>query len=217
MITSPIAAVLFGRPGSGKGTLASILAQDAYGAHLSMGEEMRRWSTGESPEQRALASDLALGKYGSDDLAATIAARFLHRVPVTTRFVILDGFPRNLAQFEAWREMGIRSLAILVDASEDVCRARLARRVTCPRCGVPDKWPASICTACGEILVHRTDDGETATMDRRFATYDRVVVPVISRWQETGLPLHVIDMNKDRSAEYLRAKARQIFLSGKIT
>ncbi len=91
--------VLFGRPASGKGTVGQRLAESGYLA-CSTGQAMREWAAGPSDEQRALRETMAAGGYGSDELAVRIVREFIQGLPADTTGVILDGFPRDLAQLQ---------------------------------------------------------------------------------------------------------------------
>lgn len=181
--------VLFGFPGSGKGTLAELLTDRGF-VHLSTGQAMRTWATGSRPEQRALALELAQGRYGSDELALQIVREFLEEAPAGTGGALLDGFPRTLPQLTAWRESGIPSRALLVEADPRICASRLARRATCPRDGLARLDGAGRpCAHCGTPMVVRSDDRDPAVVERRFETYARTVGAVVKAWREAKMPL----------------------------
>jgi adenylate kinase len=192
--------VLFGRPASGKGTVGQRLADSGYLA-CSTGQQMREWAAGPSAEQRALRETMAAGGYGSDELAVRIVREFIQALPPETTGVILDGFPRDLAQLEAWLAAPIdHGIAVVVDTPEDVCRDRMLGRMICPKCGWSDHSPATICVRCGEVLQRRTDDGDAAVFERRVRDYEARVEPVIEAWAREGLPLIRLDGTRDVDA-----------------
>lgn len=192
--------VLFGRPASGKGTVAQQLRAAGYQA-CSTGQAMRAWADGPSPEQQALRATMATGGYGSDELAVRIVREFIQDLPDGLTGVILDGFPRDIAQLEAWLAAPVdHGIGVLVDTPEDVCRERVLGRMVCPTCGWTDHAPTTTCADCGTILERRADDGDAATFERRIHDYDARVVPIIDAWTDAGLPLIRLDGAADASA-----------------
>ena len=185
--------VLFGCPGAGKGTLADILVSEHGFAHLSTGSAMRAWADGPSPDQLALKAAMARGDYGSDDLAARIVAETIDELAPGTPAVILDGFPRNLCQYDVWRAGGGRGLGALLDLDEDVAVARITCRGTCPIDGTPIAGADAPCPHCGTHATRRADDCEVATVRRRFAAYREMVIPILDAWRTDGLALTRFD------------------------
>lgn len=200
--------VLFGCPGAGKGTLAGFLVERHGFAHLSTGAAMRAWAEGPSPEQQALRDDMARGIYASDALAARIVTDTIDGLPGSTPAVILDGYPRNLAQLAAWRATGATGEALLLDLDESVALARITDRGTCPVDGMGFPGVGLPCRVCGTPTVQRTDDCELATVQRRFETYRATVLPILDAWRADGLPLRVFDA--DCSLDALAALADEV-------
>jgi len=186
--------VFFGRPASGKGTLAQRLSDDWGYRACSTGQTMRAWAAGPSAEQQALRTAMASGGYGSDELAVRIVREFIAALPDHVAGVILDGFPRDLAQLDAWLGTGAdHGIGVIVDTPEDVCRERVLGRMVCDACGWTDHQPVTMCARCGSKLQRRTDDADAAVFDRRIGDYDRRVVPIIDAWTQAGLPLLRVD------------------------
>ena len=192
--------VLFGRPASGKGTVGQRLAAAGYQA-CSTGQQMREWAAGPSDEQRALRATMAAGGYGSDELAVRIVREFILGLPADTTGVILDGFPRDRAQFDAWVAAPIdHGIAVVVDTPEAVCRDRILGRMICPACGWTDHTPATVCTRCGTgSSVARTTVTPRSSTAASRNTRARVA-PVIDAWAATGLPLIRLDGTRDVDA-----------------
>jgi adenylate kinase len=180
------AFMLFGRPGSGKGTLAQLLVAEHGFVQCSTGQAMRAWAAGPLPEQRAFAAALARGEYGSDELAVRIVRDFLEGLPVGTPGVLLDGFPRNPAQLAAWQAAGGPLRGVLVEASEGACRRRLARRGYCPADGWTRIGVGGPCARCGAPTTRRPEDIDQMALRRRFADFDEQVGPVLKTIVERG-------------------------------
>jgi adenylate kinase len=190
--------VLFGRPASGKGTLGQHLAAERGFRPCSTGQAMREWAAGPSPEQVALRQTMAAGGYGSDELAVRIVREFIASVPDAVAGVILDGFPRDRAQLEAWLDTADDpGIAVVVDTPEEVCRQRVLGRMVCAACGWTDHEPATTCDQCGGWLERRLDDGSEATFARRLRDYDLRVAPLVETWVEGGLPVIRLDGTRD--------------------
>jgi adenylate kinase len=180
--------VIFGRPGAGKGTIASALVERHGFIHCSTGQAMRDWAEGPLPEQQALKVELANGRYGSREMALRIVTDFLAAAPAGVP-VIIDGFPRALEQFDDWQAAGLGGIAVVIDTPEAVCRARMARRTWCPADGWTGRTAGESCPVCGGPTRTRSDDIDPAALDTRFASYERLLAPVTEAWVAAGLPV----------------------------
>ncbi|MBQ8126524.1 MAG: adenylate kinase [Kiritimatiellae bacterium] len=193
--------ILLGAPGSGKGTIASRLAAENDNLkHVSSGDLLRG-----AVAKGTAAGVEAKGYMESGNLVpdALIAQMIKDVVAETTGDVtmLLDGFPRNLAQAKILEEMGapIRS-AVLVDVPDAIIQDRIAGRRTCPSCkagyhvtGLPPKVPG-VCDRCGTALTIRKDDNPETVKDR-LVVYHRETEPLIAFYTEKGL-LRRIDGNQ---------------------
>jgi len=200
--------ILLGAPGSGKGTIASKLAEDnANLKHVSSGDLLRG-----AIAKGTAAGNEAKGYMDKGNLVpdALIATMIKDVVAETTGDVtmLLDGFPRNLAQAKILEEMGtpVRSV-VLVDVPDSIIQDRIAGRRTCPKCkagyhvtGLPPKVEG-ICDKCGEKLVIRKDDNPETVKDR-LVVYHRETEPLIEFYKGKNL-LKVIDGNQgvEKNAE----------------
>ena len=124
--------VIFGPPGSGKGTQAARIQADFHLAHLSTGEILRGEASRRSAVGRKAAKVMADGDLVPDDLIIHIVARHLRR-PDLKRGVLLDGFPRTVEQAKALDEMlakdGLKvAFVIALDVPEKVLVERLLKR-----------------------------------------------------------------------------------------
>lgn len=107
--------VVFGAPGSGKGT-QSLKLIDRYGIHhISTGEVLRQHIKNDT-ELGKIASDyIARGQLIPDKLMISILEDELDKNPAASAGVIFDGFPRTIPQAEALNEM-LERRAARVDA-----------------------------------------------------------------------------------------------------
>lgn len=92
--------ILFGPPGAGKGTQAEKLADHFNIPHLSTGNIFRENIKNETPLGKKVKSILDSGKLVPDETVVDLVADELNKDDYK-KGVILDGFPRTVAQAEA--------------------------------------------------------------------------------------------------------------------
>ena len=177
--------ILLGAPGSGKGTVAGKLAADnANLKHVSSGDLLRGAVAKGTEAGKQAKEAMEAGKLVADELIATMIKDV---VAETTGDVtmLLDGFPRNLAQAKILDEMGapVKS-AVLIDVPDEISQDRIAGRRTCPKCkagyhvkNLPPKVEG-ICDVCGEKLTIRKDDNPDTVKDR-LVVYHQQTEPLI--------------------------------------
>ena len=97
--------VVFGAPGSGKGTQSARLI-DEYGLyHISTGELLRDHIARDTELGRIADSFISKGQLIPDQLMIDILSQTLDENPETANGVIFDGFPRTIDQAKALKEM----------------------------------------------------------------------------------------------------------------
>jgi adenylate kinase len=206
--------ILLGPPGAGKGTQAKRLEQAHGLVQLATGDMLRAETASDSALGRRIKAVMDSGALVSDDIVIeTIEARIAS--PESEHGVILDGFPRNVAQAEALDAMLARHRlkldhVILMEVDEAALVDRLAGRFSCRSCGAsyheryhrPKK--EGVCDACGATeFVHRPDDRPEA-VQKRFEVYRQQTAPILPYYRAKGV-LETIDGMGD-----MDAVARQI-------
>ena len=185
--------ILLGAPGSGKGTVAGKLAsENANLKHVSSGDLLRGAIAKGTAAGNEAKSYMEKGALVPD---ALIAEMIKDVVAETTGDVtmLLDGFPRNLAQAEILANMGAPvKAAVLIDVPDDIIHDRISGRRTCPKCkagyhvrNMPPKVEG-ICDKCGEKLTIRKDDNPETVKDR-LVVYHRETEPLIAYYESKGL------------------------------
>jgi adenylate kinase len=122
--------VLLGPPGSGKGTQAKRLAEKFGYLHLSTGDMLREEVKNGTELGRQAQAIMEKGELVPDNL---IIAMIKARLGTTGDGIILDGFPRTVAQAEALDKMLTESgqaidRSLLVDVSDEEVTQRLLGR-----------------------------------------------------------------------------------------
>ena len=193
--------ILLGAPGSGKGTIAgNLAASDANLKHVSSGDLLRGAIAAGTAAGNEAKGYMDKGQLVPDTLIATMIKDVIAETQGDVT-MLLDGFPRNVAQAETLDKIGapIKSV-VLVDVPDSIIQDRIAGRRTCPKCkagyhvtGLPPKVEG-ICDKCGAELVIRKDDNPETVKDR-LVVYHRETEPLIAYYEQKGL-LRKIDGNQ---------------------
>ncbi len=185
--------ILLGAPGSGKGTIASRLAgEDPAVRHVSSGDLLRGAIAAGTPAGVEAKAYMDKGQLVPDALVVAMIGDVI-AAEKTAKTMLLDGFPRNVAQAEALERSGakVRS-AVLVDVPDEIIADRIAGRRTCPKCkagyhvkALPPKVEG-ICDKCGAALTVRKDDNPETVRDR-LVVYHRETEPLVAYYEAKGL------------------------------
>lgn len=97
--------VIFGAPGSGKGTQSEQLIEEYGLYHISTGEVLRDLIVRGTELGKIADGYISKGNLIPDELMIDILANLLDSNPETARGVIFDGFPRTINQAKALKEM----------------------------------------------------------------------------------------------------------------
>jgi adenylate kinase len=148
---------LLGPPGSGKGTQAERLKALGF-AWLSTGELLRRERAEQTELGRRAGGYMDRGELVPDGVIAEVVEHAL--AETGDRPVLLDGFPRSVAQAEALDRPLDR--AILIDIPDEVAVERI----------------------CGRDQGRADDNPETAR--ERLRVYHRETVPLVEYFERRG-------------------------------
>lgn len=167
--------IIFGPPGSGKGTQATRIEGEFHLAHLSTGAILRAEVGLGTKVGREVALSMAAGDLVPDEIIVSIVRQ---RLPESEHGpgVLLDGFPRTLEQARALDEMlaeeGHRvEIVIALDVPEDVLVERILKRAA---------------------VEGRTDDTEEAIAER-MREYHKLTAAVLDYYRKKGVRVEVVD------------------------
>lgn len=93
--------ILFGPPGSGKGTQSILIAQKYNLKHISTGDILRKEMEMNSELGIAARSFIQQGKLVPDEIIINMLMEVIKCLDTNLKGVLLDGFPRTVAQAEA--------------------------------------------------------------------------------------------------------------------
>ena len=178
-VKRPRRLVLLGAPGSGKGTQAELLVRNLGGCHLSTGDIFRTASCSEdkvaSPAVREALDAMAKGELVRDE---TVLDMVRERAACLRcgGGVLLDGFPRTVAQADALADFLIQQnlrldAVINFELPIDTIVRRLGGRRTCSDCRAvfhTESHPPreeGVCDHCGGALLQRDEASWKGLLD----------------------------------------------------
>jgi adenylate kinase len=189
--------LLFGPPGSGKGTQAVLLSDALQIPHISTGDIFRHHVKEGTELGKKVKAIMDAGELVPDDLVNLIVESRLAEPDCRNGF-ILDGYPRTVVQAEMLHclLLTIRNPRVVVDLQVDynIIVTRIAARRQCPVCGASYNLVSNppkndmVCDRDGAALVQRADDTEEV-MRKRFKAYDEQTLPVMDFFRANGYRL----------------------------
>jgi adenylate kinase len=197
--------VLFvGPPGAGKGTQAEKLSQRFALRHIASGDLFHKAYEEQTELGLKAQRYVDLGELVPDEITIPMVMRHIEE-PESARGVVLDGFPRTLAQAQALdaelsqikRQI---DLAIHIKVSREELLSRLAGRVFCQanqhvyHLKFRPPKVAHICDLDGSKLYQRPDDTGEA-MRRRLVIYFNQTVQLLDYYSQQN-KLRVVDGNQ---------------------
>lgn len=190
--------ILFGPPGSGKGT-QGVLVEKKYGfPKISTGDLLRRAVRERTPLGVQAEAMMNRGELVSDEIVLGLVREKISG-PEARRGYLLDGFPRNPAQVRGLEAMnGDRpEVVIELDVAGEALVERMAGRLTCRSCGaianLKHRKPRveGRCDGCGGELVRRPDD-RPEVIRERLRVYHEQTEKIRAHYQAKGV-FHRVD------------------------
>lgn len=186
--------ILLGPPGAGKGTQAKAVETALAIPQISTGDMLRDAIARKTPLGLEAKEAVDSGNLVTDEVVNGIVRERIESDDCRDGF-ILDGYPRNVAQAEAFDGnlgQSDRMSVIELGVDSDQLVDRLTRRWTCRECGAiyntsghpPRK--AGICDRCGGPLGQRSDDTEAVIRDR-MDVYRAETEPVVEFYRSKGV------------------------------
>ena len=182
--------LLYGAPGSGKGTQANMLRAKFGIPHIATGDMLRDEIASGTELGKKAQPILAAGQYVSDDIMIGMIRNRLGQPDARPGF-IMDGFPRTVPQAEAldglMAELDKRfDRVIYLKVPVEELLRRLSGRLVCPQCQRTYPPGTAACSFDGSELVQREDDRPEAVRPR-IEIYLEKTVPVLDHYRGGGL------------------------------
>lgn len=193
--------VLLGPPGAGKGTQAKNIVSRYNITHISTGEIFRRHIEDKTPLGVLAGEYINKGQLVPDDVTISIVKDRIMESDCNRGF-LMDGFPRTVAQADAFFEIlssagKVLDHVINIDVTEKKLIKRLTGRRICSVCGAsfhvvfnPPKVE-DCCDYCHGKLTQRSDDSMDAVTNR-VNIYRKQTEPLIEYYKDKKL-LRVIN------------------------
>jgi adenylate kinase len=208
----PLAIVLFGSPGSGKGTQSRYLVEWLGVPQISTGDMLRDHIRRGDAIGVGITDRMRAGSLVPDELVNELVRERIAQPDCDNGF-ILDGYPRTPAQAEEMIRLvagrGAEEVVIHLVVDYNVIISRMTERRVCPKCGTlynsvsrPPKIEG-ICDLDGTPLVVRDDDREEVVR-RRLAEYERQTRPLIDFFRATSNRLIEVDASHEKPEEVFR-------------
>jgi adenylate kinase len=162
--------LMFGPPGSGKGTQSVTLAGKYNMLHLSTGDMLRAELAAGTDLGRKMAAIMAAGELVPDDVVIAMIAQKIDTTTGKAGF-IFDGFPRTVEQADALQEMlkerGMKiDLMLVLEVNDLELMDRMKKRA---------------------LVSGRADDADEAVINNRIAVYQAKTEPVINYGRKAGV------------------------------
>lgn len=170
-----INVLMFGPPGSGKGTQSVTLAEKFNLLHLSTGDMLRAELAASTDLGKKMAAIMAAGELVPDEVVIDMIAQKVDTTAGKAGFVF-DGFPRTVQQAEALqtmlKERGMEiDMMLVLDVGDTELMDRMKKRA---------------------LVSGRADDADEAVINNRIAVYRAKTEPVIDYGRRAGV-CHQVD------------------------
>lgn len=184
--------IIFGAPGSGKGTYASRLKEKLDVEVIATGDIFREMIKADTPLGRKVREYVEKGLLVPDDITLEVLKQSLAKIPKGKGF-ILDGYPRTVWQAEALDKIAKIDAVIHLIVPDWIIIERLSSRRICQNCGAiynllflkPKRDLA--CDKCGGPLYQRLDD-TPEVIKKRIEVYEKQTQPLLDYYRGKGVP-----------------------------
>ena len=188
--------VLLGAPGSGKGTVGKIIAEDLKLAHISTGDLFRENLKNETELGKEAKQYMDKGELVPDEVTIKMLKERLNGDDVENG-AVLDGFPRTGVQAVSLdnmlKEMNAKvDMALNIDVPFDEIVERIANRRSCKGCSEiynvvfnPPKQEGK-CDKCGGELYQR-EDQKPEVVQNRLEVYRNTAEELIKYYENKGV------------------------------
>ena len=192
--------ILFGPPGSGKGTQADKIVKNFSLHKVSTGDLLREEKEKKTDLGMKIKSEIDKGLLISDDIISGLIVKILSN-KISIDNLIFDGYPRNLNQAKSLDTLIKKhnqkiSCVLNLNINKETIIKRVLSRLVCTKCCLtfnkyfnPPKKEKYNCRL--NYLKARSDDSEK-TIKNRIEIYTNKTLPILDFYEDQKI-LHKID------------------------
>ncbi|EMI19244.1 uridylate kinase [Rhodopirellula maiorica SM1] len=181
----PNVVFVLGGPGAGKGTMCELAESQLGWTHLSTGDLLRDQQQSGGPTAAIIDKFITAGQLVPNEIIVTLLKDAMEQVTRTTgkKNFLLDGFPRSLANLEAWYEIFGRDAELPKMLYFECPYAVLEKRVL------------------GRAKYSGRSDDNVESLKLRFDTYKAETLPTVELFRNSGKCIE-LDTSLDRQSVY---------------
>lgn len=207
--------VFLGAPGAGKGTVSERCVQELGFVQLSTGNLCRMHIADQTEIGKQIDLIIKSGRLVPDSLIVDMVADWFAKQAGKDSTIVLDGFPRTIAQAEALKKLFettfpmVRLSVVKLEISDKTVIDRLCSRVVCENKACQAVYSlaqgsslapakAGVCNLCGGALIVRPDDAEES-IRKRLQVYHQHENALLDFYASIGQS--IINLNVEKPLE----------------
>ncbi len=193
MIKNKKNIIFLGAPGTGKGTISSILSKTIGIKHISTGDIFREEIKKGTELGLKIKEIVASGSYVNDNITNEVVKKKVTDLKSKNINYILDGYPRTVDQANFLANLNQDEfIVILLKLSEKKIIKRLSQRLFCTICkktyntSMMKSLKHPYCEVENNLLITRTDD-EPKSIIKRLQIYNNQTNVLIDYYKEKSI------------------------------
>jgi len=196
--------IIFGPPGSGKGTQSDKIASKYQLFKISTGDLLRNEIKKKTLLGKKIEEIVNSGTLVSDNIINNLIEKIVSDKKDKNQ-IIFDGYPRNIQQAKNLNTLLKKheqkiDLVISLKASLDLIVKRITGRLVCSKCAnIFNEFfnpPPSNLICCKDGILKKRSDDNVKTVKKRYETYENLTKPLLNYYSKSGLLKNIDGENK---------------------